>query len=180
MNVFITFEPSGINGVVAEGTYLIDAARRLGVPLGSGCSRGKQGCPSCLVLVKAGGELLSTPSSVEERILGMTGIDESYRLVCQTKIEHPGELVVLISSRKFAASTGAPSESDVRKKFDELPLNKKIATLLQLEAITMSQAFDAAIEKPMALGTRAFDALVKRTQKSRPTQNPPEEKSPQT
>ena len=41
MSVSITFEPSGISGVVAEGTYLIDAARRMGAPLGAGCRREK-------------------------------------------------------------------------------------------------------------------------------------------
>jgi S-adenosylmethionine synthetase len=33
MNVSITFEPSGISGLVAQGTYLIEAARRMGAPM---------------------------------------------------------------------------------------------------------------------------------------------------
>ena len=49
MSVSITFEPSGISGVVAEGTYLIDAARRMGAPLGAGCTAGKGECPACVV-----------------------------------------------------------------------------------------------------------------------------------
>ena len=63
MSVSITFEPSGINGLVAEGTYLIDAARRMGAPLGAGCTAGKGECPSCVVSVKAGADLLSPPAS---------------------------------------------------------------------------------------------------------------------
>ena len=51
MSVSITFEPSGINGLVAEGTYLIDAARRMGAPLGAGCTAGKGECPACVVSV---------------------------------------------------------------------------------------------------------------------------------
>jgi hypothetical protein len=43
-----------------------------------------------------------------------------------------------------------------------LPLNKKIATLLQLEAITMSEAFDSAIEKPLAFGAKTFDKIASR------------------
>ena len=53
MSVSITFEPSGISGLVAEGTYLIDAARRMGVSLGAGCTAGKGECPACVVSVKA-------------------------------------------------------------------------------------------------------------------------------
>ena len=63
MSVSITFEPSGINGLVAEGTYLIDAARRMGAPLGTGCTAGKGECPACVVSVKAGANLLSPRAS---------------------------------------------------------------------------------------------------------------------
>ena len=70
MSVSITFEPSGISGVVAQGTYLIDAARRMGAPLGAGCTAGKGECPACVVSVKAGADLLSSPSLVEEKQLG--------------------------------------------------------------------------------------------------------------
>ena len=82
MSVSITFEPSGITGVVAEGTYLIDAARRMGATLGTGCTAGKGECPSCVVSVKAGSELLSIPSAAEEKQLGVEHLDQSYRLAC--------------------------------------------------------------------------------------------------
>ncbi|HEY9503746.1 MAG TPA: 2Fe-2S iron-sulfur cluster-binding protein, partial [Pyrinomonadaceae bacterium] len=65
MSISITFEPSGLTGVVAEGTYLIDAARRMGVSLGEGCTIGKGECPNCLIAVKSGLTLLSTPSAAE-------------------------------------------------------------------------------------------------------------------
>ena len=57
MSVSITFEPSGISGVVAQGTYVIDAARRMGAPLGTGCTAGKGDCPSCVVSITTGAEL---------------------------------------------------------------------------------------------------------------------------
>ena len=53
--------------------------------------------------------------------------------------------------------------SELRKEFGALPLNKKIATLLQLEAITMSEAFDSAIEKPLAFGAKTMDAIISKT-----------------
>ncbi len=161
MSVSITFEPSGINGVVAEGTYLIDAARRMGVILGDGCTVGKGECPACVVSVKTGAESLSPPSAAEEKQLGIEHLDQQYRLACQAKIEHHGDVVVMVSAvtpRRAPVNT----EGELLKKFGTLPLSKKLATLMQLEAVTMSEAFDAAIEKPLAFGSKTFDSLMSR------------------
>ncbi len=162
MSVSITFEPSGISGVVAQGTYLIDAARRMGATLGAGCTAGKGDCPSCVISVKSGAELLSTPSAAEEKQLGNEYLVQSYRLACQTKLENGGELVVMVSTVTPRRPEPVDTDAEVRKKFGELPLGKKLATLVQLEAITMSEAFDSAIEKPLAFGSKTFDALMSR------------------
>lgn len=171
MSVSITFEPSGISGLVAEGTYLIDAARRMGASLGAGCTTGKGECPACVVSVKSGANLLSQPSMAEQKQLGTEQLDQELRLACQVKIEHHGEVVVMVATAKpKPATVPGETEEELRKKFGELPLSKKIATLLQLEVITVSEAFDSAIEKPLALGTKAFDSIANRTRKAR-TQN---------
>ena len=160
MSVSITFEPSGINGLVAEGTYLIDAARRMGAPLGAGCTAGKGECPSCVVSVKAGANLLSPPSLAEEQQLGAEHLDQSLRLACQVKIENHGDVVVMSATRPQTGPADVDTGSDVLKKFGTLPLGKKLATLMQLEAIAMSEAFDAAIEKPLAFGSKTFDTIL--------------------
>jgi len=157
----LTFEPSGISGVVAPGTYLIDASRRLGVSLGAHCTRGSES-HNCLVRIGAGGELLSARSLEEEKLLAGADLDASYRLGCQVKIESPGEVTVNVTSRTVGPSSHNATDADVRKTFGELSLQQKIATLLQLEAITMSEAFDAAIEKPLSLGSRAYESVMKR------------------
>ena len=162
MSVSITFEPSGINGLVAEGTYLIDAARRMGAPLGAGCTSGKGECPSCVVSVKAGANLLSPPSLAEEQQLGADHLDQSLRLACQVKIENHGEVVVMAATRPERTEP-VDLGTDLTKRFGTLPLSKKLATLVQLEAITMSEAFDSAIEKPLAFGSKTFDAILKKT-----------------
>lgn len=166
MSVSITFEPSGISGVVAQGTYLIEAARRMGAPLGAGCTAGKGECPACVVSVKAGADLLSLPSLVEEKQLGMEQLDQSLRLACQVKIENQGDVVVMAAARP----QGRPVddvEAELRKQFGALSLTKKLATLMQLEAITMSEAFDSAIEKPLAFGSKTFDKFMNRTRAER-------------
>lgn len=163
MSVSITFEPSGLSGVVAEGTYLIDAARRMGVSVGSGCTIGKGECPDCLVSIKAGSDLLSPPSAAEEKYLDPEQLDQSLRLACQVKLEHHGEVIVMASAQKPGGGTPRDARSELRRDFGTLPLMEKIATLLQLEAITMSEAFDSAIEKPLAFGARTMDAFMNRT-----------------
>ena len=159
MSVSITFEPSGINGVVAEGTYLIDAARRMGAPLGAGCTAGKGECPACVVSVKAGANLLSPPSMAEEKQLGAEQLDQELRLACQVKLENHGEVVVMSAVRP-QNRPATEDEADLVKRFGSLSLGKKLATLMQFEAITMSEAFDSAIEKPLAFGSKTFDAIV--------------------
>jgi len=168
MSVSITFEPSGISGLVAEGTYLIDAARRMGATLGTGCTAGKGECPACVVSIKSGGDLLSQPSVAEEKQLGLEQLEQALRLACQVKIENHGEVVVMVATAKpKPASAAGENEEELRKKFGALPLNKKLATLMQLEAITMSEAFDTAIEKPLAFGSRTFDKIVNRARATR-------------
>src|SRR5262249_25220423 len=163
MSVSITFEPYGIVGLVAEGTYLIDAARRMGASLGAGCTAGKGECPACVVSVKTGAELLSAPSMAEEKQLGVEHLDQSYRLACQVKLENHGDVVVMVSTVTPRHTAPGTDEAELRKKFGALPLSKKLATLMQLEAITMSEAFDSAIEKPLAFGSKTVGAFLDRT-----------------
>jgi len=173
MNVSITFEPSGISGLVAQGTYLIEAARRMGAPLGAGCLAGKGDCPSCVVAIKAGASLLSPPTSIENRLLGTTGLSDFLRMACQAKIEGQGDIVLMVTAYR-PQETPPPVDlpADIEKKFGELSLNQKIAALLKFEAITMSEAFDAALKKPIAVGTRAFDSVVSRARAAKTNAKP--------
>jgi len=130
-------------------------------PLGAGCTAGKGECPDCVVSVKAGSELLSPPSQVEEKQLGTEQLANLLRLACQVKIENHGDVVVMAAARP----QGRPvddTEAELLKKFGGLPLAKKVATLAQFEVITMSEAFDTAIEKPLAFGSKTFDKFMNR------------------
>jgi ferredoxin len=170
MSVSITFEPSGINGLVAEGTYLIDAARRMGAPLGAGCTAGKGDCPACVVSVKAGADLLSPLSMAEERQLGAQNVDTSLRLACQVKLENHGDVVVMTAARP-QSRPDTDTQSELVKKFGSLPLSQKLATLMQFETIAMSEAFDAAIEKPLAFGSKTFDKVMGKARAARNARN---------
>jgi ferredoxin len=167
MNVSVTFEPSGISGLVAQGTYLVDAARRMGAPIGAGCTAGKADCPACVVSVKSGGDQLSTPTNTEARLLGEGGLADSLRLACQAKIEGHGDIVLMVSAHRTHSQSATVNPDDVAKKFAELSLNQKIAALLKFEAITMSEAWDAALQKPLAIGNRAFESIMARARSAK-------------
>jgi ferredoxin len=162
MSVSITFEPAGLSGVVAEGTYLIDAAHRMGISLCTGCTIGKGECPACVVSVKSGANLLSAPTVAEQKQLSLEDLADSLRLACQVKLEYPGEVVVMASARRPGGGPPRDTKAEVRKEFGSLPLSQKLATLMQLEAITMSEALDSAIEKPLAFGAKTMDAILGR------------------
>jgi ferredoxin len=167
MSVSITFEPSGISGVVAQGTYVIDAAHRMGVPLGEGCTAGKGDCPACVVSITTGAELLSAPSLAEEKQLGAELLEQDLRLACHVKIENHGDVVVMVTSRPQTRASQTDDASELVKRFGALPLTKKIATLMQFEAITASEALDSAIEKPLSYGSKAFDSIMNRARATR-------------
>ena len=49
---------------------------------------------------------------------------------------------------------------DLRNEFKELPFESKVATLFQLEVITMSEAFETVADTAATLGKKLFDAVA--------------------
>jgi hypothetical protein len=76
---------------------------------------------------------------------------------------------VMKKTGKSSESSGsAPKEEDdFKKKFGELPLNKKLATLIQLEAATMSEALNMIIDKSISAGEDVMDKLAGRANPKR-------------
>ena len=74
------------------------------------------------------------------------------------------------TGKSSESSDGAPEDDeDLKKKFSELPFNKKLATLMQLEAATMSEAVNTIIDKSILAGENVMDKLAGRAGKSRDT-----------
>src|SRR3954470_16699566 len=93
MSVDIKFQPDEQQGLVAEGTYLWDAAKRLGVRLPAECE-GRGECDTCAVVVEQGATLLSSLTEAERERLSPERLAAGERLACQSKIEHGGEVVL--------------------------------------------------------------------------------------
>ena len=145
MEAELKFERENTGGVAVVGTYLIDASRRLGVEIFDEC--GRLGlCDTCAVTIKSGAEFLTPPTKAEIEQLTEERRKNGERLSCQAKIAAEGEIVIL--TREKADEPPEDSNEVYRKEFAELPLDKKVANLLQLEAMTLNETFSFLLNSP--------------------------------
>ncbi len=148
-------------GVVAEGTYLWDAAKRLGVYLPAECE-GRGECDTCAVIVKEGATLLSSLTEAEREHLSPERLATGERLACQTKVEHSGELVLQPVPVTEREETSEEAIKGFRKEFREMPLDKKLATLVELEAVAMMQTLNTVFNLPFTIGEKVLDFMAVR------------------
>lgn len=81
----VRFEPRGTSVEVEEGTLVIDAIVRAGLPLGRAC--GEQGvCGRCRVAVERAPESLTPPDALELRMAAKQGLGRDERLACSARI----------------------------------------------------------------------------------------------
>jgi ferredoxin len=158
MSVEIKFEPDGPSGLVAEGTGLLDAARRLGFEIPACDGRGES--DACAVVVIAGAPLLSAWTEAERGQLSLERLAGGERLACQCAVERGGELRLRLVEETERSRTAEEKTRDFRKEFSELPFERKISTLMQLETIAMSEALDTIADRSVAIGKKLFDAVV--------------------
>lgn len=162
MSVEIKFEIENggeRSGIVAENTYLWDAAKRLGVPLEAVCEGAGECDGSCAVTIKSGAENLSAATSVEMQHLTDEQRRAGERLACQTRIIKSGEITVMVRE-KATTEAEDKKEREWRKDFQELPFDKKFATLVELEAVALSETFGFIANLPMTLSGKVVDILA--------------------
>ncbi|HYP02651.1 MAG TPA: 2Fe-2S iron-sulfur cluster-binding protein [Pyrinomonadaceae bacterium] len=159
MSVNVEFVPDGRHGVVAEGTYLWDAAKRLGLRLPAECE-GRGECDTCAVVVKEGATLLSGLTQAERTRLSPERLAAGERLACQAKIERAGDLVLQPVPETVRQETAEETKQDLRAEFRELPLTQKLATLVELEAIVARQTFKAIADVPASYFEKGLDFIV--------------------
>ncbi len=148
-------------GIVAEGTYLWDAAKRLGFRLPAECE-GRGECDTCAVVVEEGATLLSTLTDAERTRLSPERLAAGERLACQVKVERGGDLVLRPVPVTERAETTDETVKDFRKEFKELPLTKKLSTLAELEAVTAFQTLGKLADLPFTIFGKGLDLLAGR------------------
>ncbi|HTK38670.1 MAG TPA: hypothetical protein VL325_09275 [Pyrinomonadaceae bacterium] len=157
--VDIKFEREGLEGVVAEGSYLIDAMKRLGVRLDGVCEP-QNDLHFCAVTATQGAGLLSPETSAEAEHFAKHGNSGNERLACQAKFERGGEVTIMTKEKKEEPAAAADRETEYRKEFTELPLEKKISSLLQLEAIALGETVSFVINSPFKVFEKAMDVMA--------------------
>jgi len=161
VNVEWKIEGDGRSGVVAEGTYLWDAAKRLGVKLPSECD-GRGQCDTCAVIVEEGAALLSELTDAERERLSPERLAAGERLACQAKVERAGDLVLRPVPAAERSETTEEAVRDIRKEFSEMPLSKKLSTLVELEAVAAAQTLSALVNLPFNAFEKGLDLLAVR------------------
>ena len=81
----VTFAPLGGAAEARPNETILDAARRVGAPIGNSCG-GVGVCARCRVRVVAGSENLSPPTSIELRVGGAAGFAADERMACQAAV----------------------------------------------------------------------------------------------
>ena len=154
----LKFEREELHGVIAVGTYLFDGARRMGVEVE--CERMGES-DSCAMKVTAGGEFLSEVTKAEIKQLSEERRKAGERLACQAKIERVGEVKIMTTKKKEEEKPDYEVKKEAyRKEFEELPLEKKIASLVELEAIALGDTFSFIINSPYKLVGKFMDVLA--------------------
>jgi ferredoxin len=156
MSVEIKFEPDGSSGLVAEGTPVVDAARRLGFQIPDcGVCDG-----TCAIRIITGSTLLSDLTDTERQQLSPARLAAGERLACQCKAERAGELVIKLVAQSERSRTAEEKTRDLRQEFSELPFDRKIATLMQLETVAVTEAWDKIADASASLGRKIFDSVM--------------------
>src|SRR5260221_2432348 len=151
-DVEIKFERGEREGIVAVGTYLIDAMKRFGIRPDEACAPAT-GDHHCAVTITNGAELLSPRTEEETKYFEANGGGDNERLACQAKIEKAGGISVMTKGKKKdeaseATEEATESSADFKKEFTEMPLEKKIASLVQLEAIALGETVSFIAHSP--------------------------------
>jgi ferredoxin len=157
-DVEIKFEREDISGIVPAGTYLFDAARRFGIEVE--CERTGE-TDACAMQILQGRELFSDLTKAETEQLSAERRKNGERLACQAKIEKSGEVTIMTTEKvKEEKDPTEEAKAEYKKEFAELPLEKKIASLIELEAIAFGETVSFVLNSPFMIAEKAMDVLA--------------------
>jgi len=137
MSVDVTFDQDGGNGLVAVGTSMWEAARRLGVGLRADC-KGQGECLACALQIISGSESLTPATAAELKMLGAERLLAGERLACQT---------FLIGTAAVVARLVPPSEAEKPKPSKTLPFKQQVSSFIETEAKVISETLNTITVK---------------------------------
>lgn len=158
----IIFRREEREGVVAVGTYLLDAAKRLGIRFEDEC-RQDENVHFCSVVISNGAENMSPLTSFETEHFAAHERRTDERLACQTKIENVGDLIIMTTEKNEKTAdepTAEEKTGQYKKEFTELPLEKKLASLVELEGIALGETVSFIINSPYLVFGKVMDIMA--------------------
>lgn len=158
-DVEIRLENEGVHGLVALGTYLSDAVKRFGFRFEKNCDYANN-VHFCRLVVSSGIDSLSDLTTTESEHFEESGRRPNERLACESQIIRPGEIVIMTDPQKKEEEkkTEAP-KAKFQKEFDDLPLDQKIANLVRMEAVTLSETVSYVMNSPMKVVEKVGDIM---------------------
>lgn len=158
----LTFKREGREGVIPVGTYLSDAARRFGVLFPEKC-RPAENIHFCKVSILEGENALTPSTKLESEYFTENLGDASERLACQCKILATDDIEIMTEERKDAdpeKEMPKISAEAYAKEFRELPLEKKMAELVQLEAMALGETLSFIANSPYIIFDKVMDVMA--------------------
>ena len=159
LDAYIRFLREDLEGTVAVNSYLSDVFKRFGVRFEDECSR-VESLHFCEVTIIEGTDLLSAPTHTELEHFAQSGRSINRRLACEARIIKPGELTLMTNEKKEAPKNEAPKKDSFQQEFDALPLDRKIASLVRMEAVTLGETFAYVANSPWKVVEKVGDVLA--------------------
>ncbi|MFT3745476.1 MAG: hypothetical protein QM785_14440 [Pyrinomonadaceae bacterium] len=154
----VRFEKEAVEGIVAKGVSLAGAGKSFGVRSGL-CGNGEKE-HVCTVIVTSGIDLLNELTATETEHFDRNGRRSNERLACEARIIKPGEIVVMTKENtQETKKEAAKDPSDIHAEFNLLPLDKKFASLLQMEATTINEAVKYVADSSMKALEKLGEAI---------------------
>lgn len=167
MSSTVRFDPPGVEGLVASGTLLSDAAERLGVPIALACG-GVGACTTCAVRMLENPFALSEVTDAERRTLGDERLADGVRLGCQAYVRTGDCAAHVLEEPARGAAAGATAEEPppaagarerILEEFEQLPTADRLATAVELQLKAAGDLIGALVEVPLKAGEELFAAV---------------------
>ncbi len=158
----VRFSSQNIEGAAPIGSNLSDVMKRFGIRLDTSCDA-VAGEHFCVVRVESGSAYLSSVSQVESEHLAKLKRKSEFRIACYTEIVRSGEITVMTEEKKDESNKTAEESKKSSKLVDEfeaLPLEKKIADLVRMEAVALGETISFVINSPYMVLEKVVDVLA--------------------
>lgn len=161
-DAIVRFISQEIEGAAPVGSKLSDIMKRFGIRLDPPCdSIAGEHC--CIVKIESGAEYLSTASKVELEHLAKLKRKSDFRVACYAEIVRSGEITVMTEEKKDEskkAEGDAKKTSKIVDEFEALPLEKKIADLVRMEAVALGETISFVVNSPYLVLEKVVDVLA--------------------